>query len=156
MGSRSRRRDPRCSLPPMPRAPFPRRVVSPTCWRPSDCCEHFRIARPSRPRVAEEPLPGLVAKPATRNQRSQQLNRCPALIAGLTEALVEDRLDDVEPDQVGQLERSHRPTQGVPNREIAVVDGDVALLHEPHRLLDRDEQDAIRDEPVLLTGEPYG
>src|ERR1700692_139849 len=129
MRSRSRPHVPRCSRWRMQRVRHRRMAASPTCWNPSAWPE-------SHLRGGEEPLARLVAELPARDQVAEELDRLPALITGLAKALVEDRLDHVEPDEIGELERPHRPAQCVAHREVAVLDGGVACLHETHRLLD--------------------
>jgi len=61
--------------------------------------------------------PPLLLPSRPRATRSRSIPTAPALISRLTKALVEDRLHHVEPHQVGEFERSHRPTERVAHRE---------------------------------------
>src|ERR1700686_322211 len=99
MRSRSRRHAPRCSRRRMHPVRHRRMAGAPTCWNPSAWSESLR-------RGGEEPFARLVAELSARDQVAEELDRLPALISGLAKALVEDRLDHVESDEIGELERS--------------------------------------------------
>src|ERR1700694_65422 len=81
-----------------------------------------------------------------RNMVAEDRERLPAIVTRLRVALGEDGVDDVEANEVGQRERTHRPAQSVFHSNVAVLDRDVAVLRQPHRLLQGDEQNAIGDE----------
>ena len=53
---------------------------------------------------------------------------------------------DVEPDEVGQLERAHRVVEADPGAGVDVVGGAEALLEGAHRLGQERHQDPVDDE----------
>src|SRR5690242_8946435 len=102
-----------------------------------------RASRASVLRVVEEARAGLTAQMARGDEVGEDRRRPPAFLAGLLGALLEDVGGDVEADEVGELERTHRPVEAVLDSKVAVVLADDARLDELERLLHRDEQDAV-------------
>ena len=71
------------------------------------------------------------------------------------EAVLEDAHDpeaDVEPDEVGELERPHRMVQPDSRTGIDVLGAPDALLVGAHRLHEERHEDAIHDEPGPVGG----
>ena len=54
---------------------------------------------------------------------------------------------DVEPDEVGQLERAHRVVEPDPRAGVDVLGGTETFLEGPHRLGQERHEDAVDDEP---------
>ena len=112
-----------------------------------------RLARRAfRPRIGVEALAGLLAELARRDEVHEDLRR-PEVVA--TEPVVEHAHDpeaDVEADEVGQLERSHRMVEADPRAGVDVVGRAQALLVGAHRLAQERHQDAVDDEARTVGG----
>src|SRR5205807_8292249 len=117
----------------LPTASAPSAAAKP--WGPS--CRAGRAAPRGVTRwnasAGREAASRLASEMAFGDAVAQDGQRRPAFFAGLLVALGEDRLDDVETDEVGERERSHRPAERVVDGEVAVLDGHVAAFDEAHR-----------------------
>src|ERR1700710_1758327 len=95
-----------------PTRPISRRFTAQASQTQRSSSEPPRASRDSRDDgLAVDPLveafAGLLAELPCADHRAQDRRR-PELLADLFREVVEDRQADVEPDEVGELERAHR------------------------------------------------
>src|SRR5437667_1440908 len=127
---------------------WPSRSISPA-WagRSATCSSEASPAEAGlAARVGVEPAPGLLAQVSLVDEPDEDIRRRKV---GLSEVLVQDPHDpkaDVEPDEVGQLERSHRMVEPDPRPRVDVAGRTDPLLVGPHGLAEEGHEDPVDDE----------
>jgi len=61
---------------------------------------------------------------------------------------------DIQPDVIGQRQRSHQDVRAEGHAFIKVLLGGDALVERPDALVDPRHQDPVRDEPGFVVGLP--
>src|SRR5438034_6636530 len=138
-----------CTCSPSRSTSPPSATPSARCWRlrPADAPPRRRGQRGLAARVGVEAAPGLLAEAAGLDELDEDRRRRELV---LPEPLVKHAHDpeaDVEADEVGQLERTHRMVESDPGARVDVVGRPEALLVGPHRLAEERHQDPVDDEP---------
>jgi hypothetical protein len=96
--------------------------------------------------------PGLLAEVPRRHQLLEHARRPELLAAEPVVEHLQDPEADVEPDEVGQLERTHRVVEAHLRARVDVVGRAEALLVGPHRLGQERHEDPVDDEPRPIGG----
>src|SRR5438477_882236 len=95
-------------------------------------------------------LAGLSAQFPGPHLRLELRGRPVALVAGALEHVLARPVRDVEPAEVAEAERPHRPVEPFLDRGVDVLEAGDAGIEQAVRLLGRGVQDAVDDEPVDL------
>src|SRR3954452_12116252 len=96
--------------------------------------------------VVVEPLAALAPQHPGADELAHRRRRREALLAELLEERLGGRAEDVEPDEVGELERAHRVVGAGLHRAVDLLDRADALLVAADAVEDVGDQQAVDDE----------
>ena len=109
-----------------------------------------RVRRAAR-RIRVPAAPGLASVAAARRHPRGERRRAPARLGGLVVERARDRVADVDPDEVHQLERAHPEPERAAADAVDLLGGGEPLLDDPQRL-ERERAVAAVDQEARPVG----
>src|SRR5262249_48280414 len=97
--------------------------------------------------VAEEAAAALATEDSRVDHLAKQRTGSILVVAEPVLQRLDRQQDRVESDQVGGLERAHLVTEAAAKDPVDLLGRGDALVHEINGLVDREHEDAVRDEP---------